>query len=518
MRWTQAGLVLLLAGCGGDSSPSDGDGPMPAEVDGDGDGFSEAEDCDDADATVFPGADDIWYDGVDSDCLGNDDFDQDGDGFALDDECNDFDADVSPDEVEVPYDGVDNDCNEATSDVDVDGDGFEFADDCDDDDVGSYPGAPERLGDAVDSDCDGGPDTTAFSFSDLLWEGPSAPRVVANDQHVVVALVTSSLQDGADDPQVQLGAAMWFDPLSSGVGVEPLDAPLVWIGATSDDEYRGIDVEASGDDIIVGAAYYSVVSLFGWTAVQELTWVEALNSYALGPGYFRGEPALDHDFADLMIDGSGVAWAVACDDDTLSYVQGVGAFPNPGGGLTGVVDGSAGCFFDDVSVPPVATACAVTGGCVTFDLDPELADPSPRLAASQPWVSESWTQVRDQSGVLTVLPEGGGVTVVDGSDRWDLLTDVDVIDASAVVDGTGELFLAAVVDDGSGYAHETLLVYGDPTAPSEASLVLEDVGRDLVPLSAAVAVTDDRVVVVVTGDDVTGVGGQDALGWIFFQR
>ena len=32
------------------------------------------------DPTVYPGAADTWYDGIDSDCAGNGDFDQDGDG------------------------------------------------------------------------------------------------------------------------------------------------------------------------------------------------------------------------------------------------------------------------------------------------------------------------------------------------------------------------------------------------------------------------------------------------------
>ena len=39
-----------------------------------------ADDCDDADATVFPGATDTWYDGVDQDCAGDNDYDFDGDG------------------------------------------------------------------------------------------------------------------------------------------------------------------------------------------------------------------------------------------------------------------------------------------------------------------------------------------------------------------------------------------------------------------------------------------------------
>ena len=87
-------------------------------------------------ADIFPNATDTWYDGVDQDCLGNDDFDQDGDGYvselyteigtvvagsSLDEldqatviggtgeaqssyDCNDIEADISPSGVEITAD------------------------------------------------------------------------------------------------------------------------------------------------------------------------------------------------------------------------------------------------------------------------------------------------------------------------------------------------------------------------------------------------------------------------------
>jgi MYXO-CTERM domain-containing protein len=68
--------------------------------DADGDGYQddcgqeEDVDCDDTNADVNPGATEIWYDGIDQDCDGNDD-DQDGDGFAEADDCDDTDASLS---------------------------------------------------------------------------------------------------------------------------------------------------------------------------------------------------------------------------------------------------------------------------------------------------------------------------------------------------------------------------------------------------------------------------------------
>ncbi len=69
-------------------------GPDVHAVDEDADGYESDRDCDDVDATVHPGATDAWYDGVDADCLGNDDDDQDQDGAPVDEDCDDTDPAV----------------------------------------------------------------------------------------------------------------------------------------------------------------------------------------------------------------------------------------------------------------------------------------------------------------------------------------------------------------------------------------------------------------------------------------
>ncbi len=145
--------------------------PITALVqeDADGDGSasitSGGDDCDDTNTTVYPGATEIWYDDVDSDCAGDDDFDQDKDGhrpgeFGGDD-CNDIDAQVYTGAEDNWYDGVDADCA-GNNDYDQDADG-EAAEsgggsDCDDTSASTYPNAPDQWYDGVDADCAGNND------------------------------------------------------------------------------------------------------------------------------------------------------------------------------------------------------------------------------------------------------------------------------------------------------------------------------------------------------------------------
>ena len=77
-------------------TPNDGDEDGPSasvsitierQCDWDDDGYlvdsaeCAGDDCDDDDASIHPGAEEVWYDGIDTDCSGTSDYDADGDGY-----------------------------------------------------------------------------------------------------------------------------------------------------------------------------------------------------------------------------------------------------------------------------------------------------------------------------------------------------------------------------------------------------------------------------------------------------
>ena len=129
------------------TSPTPGNSPTPA-TDGDNDGFNAADDCDDQNPAVNPGAAEIC-DGGDNNCDGGVDEgvqdlfypDLDGDGFGT----GDGSPGCEPSEKETTQGG-----------------------DCDDTDTGSFPGAVEYC-DGIDNNCDGEVDEDSAADASLWY-------------------------------------------------------------------------------------------------------------------------------------------------------------------------------------------------------------------------------------------------------------------------------------------------------------------------------------------------------------
>jgi hypothetical protein len=324
--------------------------------DADLDGFRAVEaggdDCDDADPEVNPGAEEIWYDGEDQNCDERSDYDQDGDGydtkvFWADPEnvnpatgnkggdCQDVDPTMNPGVEEVWYDGKDADCN-GQNDFDQDGDGYRTAalgfDDCDDNDALANPLAVEAFN-GKDDDCNGKTDDKASpERADKIAYGSendfAAGRSIAvedfdnngvADVVVGVHYALYATTAGGDAPGGF--AIFWDDGIVDGDLVGDEGDEDVWVaGANKDDElgYELISVpDFDGDrrpDLIVSAVafggYDGRVYVFSGADLSSTTTIASadltitgLNNYKIGGGLGFGDFDAD-GFSDLMMFGS----------------------------------------------------------------------------------------------------------------------------------------------------------------------------------------------------------------------
>ena len=302
------GLCLgLLAGCGSktgeetgaDVVPQDTSQPEDTQVeleDEDGDGFYTDEDCDDNNYLTYPGADEIC-DGEDNDCDKSidEDFDADGDGQTDDALCEDgTDCDDSDDTVysgaeETPYDGVDQDCDGAdVTDVDGDGEDAEAVggSDCNDEDASIYSGAEDEPKDGIDQDCDGSDnlDGDGDGYDDEEYGGEDCDD---EDPNIRPGLFDFRDDDIDDDCDGDISTAHEFS-----------DASVTIIGDGTYSELVGYNLAACDfdgdglDDLVVsapfGADYGGQVGIWygsgadGWTSDMTM---EDADTLIEGTGY-----------------------------------------------------------------------------------------------------------------------------------------------------------------------------------------------------------------------------------------
>jgi hypothetical protein len=293
-RLLPVSVVLLLLGCRDELKDTGETGPSDTgeSTDADGDGSPAGVDCDDLDASTFPGAPEVC-DERDNDCDGDVDEgvletffqDADGDGYGSPfvsieaceaavgfadntGDCNDLDASVNPDGQEI-CDTVDNDCDGVVDEPDAsdastwyadhDGDGWGATGDttlscsapvgyvlhdgdCDDANPSFHPGALEAdCTDASDYNCDG-----SVGFEDADADGYAACEDCDDTQAAVNEAATEVCDgidndcDGTADEDDAADAVTWYgDSDGDGHGgttfqVIACTAPVGYV-STSDD-------------------------------------------------------------------------------------------------------------------------------------------------------------------------------------------------------------------------------------------------------------------------------------------
>ncbi len=408
-----------------DTAGSDGSVDLPltatAQEDADEDGVGSVDsggtDCDDTDASIHPGAPDPWYDGVDSDCGGNDDFDQDADGVTVDGDCDDTDGTVHPGAPDSWYDGVDSDCA-GNDDFDQDLDGVPAGADCDDMDASIHPGAADTWYDGIDSDCAGNDD------HDRDYDG-YALEVDCND----------------NDATVYPGAAdNWYDGVDADcAGDDDFDQDLdgvQWptdcddedatVGGPTDESWNGLDDDCDGsvDELSVSDA--AAGALYG-----------ATSSLALGE---RGTLSLGGD-----LDGDGADDLIAVSDEGSGgggwLVSGASAV-----GAAGVItdyDRAAFSGSSSYELTYVQGPMADLTGDATDDV---LIGTWSSYVGAAPYLDGDAA-----TGAITITSTYSGYFVGDSVydvTRWAVAGDVDG-------DGVADVVTGSVLDNYGSYAYYT---------------------------------------------------------------
>jgi len=437
------------------------------------DGYvADATDCDDAEAAINPGADELCN-GVDDDCDGliDDDDDPvarqgewytdgDSDGYgqtgasvlaceqpsgtaASDGDCDDGDAAVHPGATEL-CNGVDDDCDgdvdEDAADgdswyADADGDGYGDAGaatiacaqpsgtvadntDCDDGSADTHPGADEYC-DGVDSDCDGVVDNNAldqlswYADSDSDGYGDASTTMVQCTQPSGYVADASDCDDG--DAAVYPGATELCD---------------------------GVDQDCDGD-VDEGATgttpYYADTDGDGYGDAADVDY-----SCVAGSGYVADNS--DCDDGDAAVNPAAAEICNGIDDDCDGTTD-VGATDEP----SWYADGDGDGFGDAGSS---TTACSQTTGYVDDDSDCDDSD-----ATVNPDASESCNSIDDDCD---------GDVDEDASDATAWYRDADGDgygdDSSAVYDcsaPSGLISTAGDCDDGDASVHPGATEYCD---------------------------------------------------------
>ena len=490
-------------------------------------------DCDDLDEFTFPGAlGDQPYDGVDTNCDGANDFDADGDGFPggeggtdcldlLNPEIAADPGDVFPGAKDIPYDGIDSDCG-ADDDFDVDQDGFFRAGDtiahrnyelrygysfdtldgdCDDDNEDIRPNALERLGDDVDQDCDRRTNGGPFGLSTLVFDTPRSPRGVYNDTHFALALVADAVDDGVNVLDNTVTMLVWDGfPLQAQ---DPVERQTVLGPDAAEALDAGVAITGSADSL-------TVASVDARSAGRTFSFFQP---YAFDGTAYTADKAtpLFHAGGALTIQGADIAtasgntWLWSCSDQDLQVTR-----------LSDLATVTFGSPFDVQSCfasvrGDQGTLCGPSS-CTTYELNP--AGTALTQTSAQPYASFGWTYARRRGPLVIGADIPVGAQIVKDATVLTVFTGNPIRTAEAVEEG-GEWFAVAIREDGVN-PNEVLLAWGPEGGPLTTAQLL-GLPTGLEPIDATLAASFNRLVVWVTLED-PAAPGNETLAWTIYER
>ncbi|MBM4367131.1 MAG: VCBS repeat-containing protein, partial [Deltaproteobacteria bacterium] len=473
-----------------------------ADADGDGyvvGGEGSDQDCDDTDASVYPGASETTGDGIDSDCDGGETCYADGDGDGYTDgstvasadsdcgdageatssdptgDCDDGDASAYPGGTET-CDGADNDCDGTADDgvgstwyADDDGDGYGDATDtvtactapsgyvatgtdCNDTYSWINPGRGESVGNHYDEDCSGA--ATCYADAD-------------NDGYRTSTTIISADTDCRDS-----GEGITSDPTGdcddTTAAISPADTEICDAADTDED----CDGDADDADSSTSSA-----SMTSWYLDNDLDGYGDASSTTLacdaGAGRTTDDSDCDDTDASISPAGTEVCDAADADEDCdgLSddadpsvdagsmnsyYADNDGDGYGDGASIEMSCDGASGvsndddCDDADASVSPAATETVGDGVDVNCDgAEDCYADADEDNYRTSDTVASADTDCADPGEARDTTPDGdcddGNAVIYPGG----LEDPGDEVDGNC--DGEEECYVDA---DGDGYASD----------------------------------------------------------------
>jgi hypothetical protein len=489
--------------------------------------------------TINPGVapeDDDWYDGIDQDCGGNNDFDQDGDGYLpagyeddyiafvelhygastppwgnilvgvdcldQDDSALSHTADlIYPGATDTPYNGIDENCA-GDNDFDLDLDRYraegyetEYLDyttkwvytiipatnggDCDDGVASTYPGALEVIADgSVDSDCDGFADTATMNSS-TGWDTPSRPVAMGTDDDYILTATALGVEDSSSVDH-NTGYDFRFDKTISPYTSSESGSGF-WLGPEDETPvafgHTGLSL---ADRYYAGGAY----SRYDATADRTTTWLLLSRNVRNTAGAYDEERESHAEFhddeyvsMDVATDGGERLWMFACGSQTIHFIT--------------VIDDASGfkrekykkessnilsnphCFLSPPSLDTTVAQGTVCSESGCTTYDIDRENSTIIEAAVSPWAGEHFVTTSTRDDWLIAALEDGGVHLEDLSDG----TKFTILDSHTVVSADavtidGTTYVLFVSEDNAG-DRSLILAYGELGSDSQTWIEAE---------------------------------------------
>jgi hypothetical protein len=527
---------------GNDDYDQDGDGYVPDDFEGlttryvDPSGALPAGDCDDDDVEIHAGQDEVWYDGIDRNCDGLDDYDRDADGWVPADvayrptvgapgtgnlevgDCDDAAASVHPGATDAWYDGTDANCR-GDDDYDRDLDGHRPAEggglDCDDTAAAVFPGAPERLGDTVDGDCDGGDDDVAVdALEGYTIEDVRRMEFLATSRRVYLSVAAGRVETANSSLFDSAVAWTWYPTNLRG----PAVAFIPWYAASSvDDPDHALSTAAIAAVSVVSGTGYADM-LYGAFGIEDLApdggaSQVRFHRYDVERSTSRGGPVSTVAFDDLglSVEGSGRMHVLACDREGaagdavgtlhwLRWMPAVDIVPTVRALASGTGDGAVEACAMRLDTDNNAHALTASpDGVATANFDPGGATWS--LSAPTHVVGRRLREPKFPEGFLTgtvmgVDADAHTVVIADPFNQDAGLIEVgeDVVHADAWQEGVTDFTVYVAWVDASGEA------WLARSAASGSQFTLSRIETPFVPSWVAIHGNGDQLLIAVAGE------------------